>query len=94
MNTIVGLLIGSAALGVVIGVRCRVFAIIGLAPVLAVAAATALREICFVAMVGIAFACISVSQTAYFLVAWLSLICAESVMARTRSPHIGVAESD
>jgi hypothetical protein len=94
MNTIVGLLIGSAALGVVIGVRCRVFAIIGLAPVLAVAAATAVREICFVAMVGIAFACISVSQTAYFLAAWLSMICVDSLIARARSPYTRVAESD
>jgi hypothetical protein len=94
MYTVVGLLIGSAVLGLMIGVRCRVFAIIGLAPVLAVAAAAAVREIGFVATVGVAFACVSISQVAYFVAAWLSMICVESLIARARSPHTRVAESD
>jgi uncharacterized protein (DUF2062 family) len=72
MITVLVLLTGSAAMGLVIGLKYRVL-VIGLsAPVLAAVAAIALREFDFVAAAAITFACLTVSQMAYLLGAWLS----------------------
>jgi hypothetical protein len=73
MSTTVVLLIASAVLGAVIGVKYRIFTIIGLAPILAIVAVLAVRDIYLAPADAFAFAyvCIIVSQTAYFVTAWL-----------------------
>jgi hypothetical protein len=76
MSTTVALVVASAMLGVVIGAKYCVFTIVGLAPVLAILAVLAVRDV-YSALAdefAFAFVCIIVNQTAYFVTAWLILL--------------------
>jgi len=87
MSTMVALLVVSAALGAVIGAKYCVFAIIGLAPILTIVAVLAIRDI-YVAPwdeVGFAYVCVVVSQTAYFVTAWLSLLRTGAAVTAARA---------
>ena len=75
MTTVLTLLLGSALVGLVIGPRYNVYMLACSAPILALVAATAARLSDFGVLSGIAitFACLTVSQMAYLLMAWLSM---------------------
>jgi len=79
------LLIASATLGLVIGVKYRVFVLALLAPVLAAVAAIALQEFEFLAAATITFACVTVSQIGYLAGAWLIFRHAKSYHASSSS---------
>ena len=64
MNTILALLLGSAIVGVLIGLRYRVGVIALVAPIIAVAAAITVRHSHFLLAVVIVFASLLVSQIA------------------------------
>jgi hypothetical protein len=83
MNTVLGLLIGSAAVGLVIGAKSCVFTMIGLAPVLAMVAAVAVRNVYVAPGAEIAFgyACLTVAEMAYLFSAWLSALSRPTVAA-------------
>jgi len=65
------LLTASTITGLAIGFKYRVLVIGLAAPVIATAAAIALRDFGFVRATAIAFVCLSVSQVAYLAGAWL-----------------------
>jgi hypothetical protein len=71
MSTISALLLGSAIVGFLIGLRFRVSVIALFAPIIAVAAAITLRDFHFVAAVAITFASLLVNQIAYLIGAGL-----------------------
>jgi hypothetical protein len=71
MEAILILLTGSAIMGLVIGLKYSVFVIVLSAPLLAAVAAVALRDFEFRPAAAITFACLTVSQAAYLIGAWL-----------------------
>ena len=71
MNTILALLLGSAIVGFLIGLRYRVGVIAFAAPIIAVAAAITVRHSHFVLAVAVVFASLLVSQLAYLIGIWL-----------------------
>ena len=75
MTTVLIMLLGSAIVGLLIGRRYNVWMLAASAPILALVAATAARLSDFGLLSGIAitFACLTVSQVAYLLMAWLSM---------------------
>src|SRR5215208_6826938 len=79
MSTTVVLLIASAVAGALIGAKYCVFTILGLAPVVAIAAMLAVRDVYLAPADEFAFGfvCVIVNQTAYFATAWLSLLFAK-----------------
>jgi hypothetical protein len=87
MSTTVVLLIASAAVGAVIGAKFCAFTMIAFAPVLAIVAVLAARDV-YVAPLdefALGYVCVIVSQTAYFVTAWLRLLRAESVVPAARA---------
>jgi hypothetical protein len=67
----VSLLLGSAIVGFLIGLRFRVIVIGLVAPIIAVTPAIILRDFHFVLAVAITIASLSVNQIAYLIGAWL-----------------------
>ena len=69
------LLLGSALVGLVIGPRYNVYMLVCSAPILALVAATAARlsDFGILSSIAITFACLTVNQMAYLLMAWLSM---------------------
>lgn len=71
MSTVLALELGSAVVGSVIGFNYRVHVIALVSPIIAVAAAIALRRFDFVAAVVITLASLLANQLAYLIGAWL-----------------------
>jgi len=71
MSTIVVLFVASAFVGLLTGLRYRVFIVVLVAPVLAIISALSLLDWGFWTAVLLTFACLAVNQLAYFLAAWL-----------------------
>jgi hypothetical protein len=67
----VSLLLGSAIVGFLVGLRFRVIVIGLIAPIIAVTAAIILRDFHFVPAVAITVASLLVNQIAYLFGAWL-----------------------
>ena len=75
MTLVLILLLASAALGLVIGPTYNVYMLVASSPVVALvsAAATRLNDFSFAEGTATTYACITVSQFAYFLVTWLHI---------------------
>jgi membrane protein implicated in regulation of membrane protease activity len=87
MSTIVALLIGSALMGLAIGLTQRVLLVLGLsAPGLAALAAIAVWDFGFIAAAAITFACLTISQITYIAGAWLTFKYRQSSDASMGKP--------
>jgi hypothetical protein len=90
MSTAVALLVASALLGLVVGRKFSVLTMVGLAPLLALVAALAVRDIYAAPAVGFvfAYACVFASEAASLFGAWsrYSLIAPLQTSA-TPQPH-------
>ena len=69
MSTTVALLLESALLGTLIGLKYSVVTMIGLTPIVAAVAVLAIRDPLF--GLALAYACIFVSEAAYLVGAWM-----------------------
>jgi hypothetical protein len=65
------ILLGSAVVGFLIGLRYRAFVLVPVGLIIAVAAAIAIRDFHFMPAVAIVFASLLVNQIGYLIGAWL-----------------------
>ncbi len=89
MNIIFVLLLGSALVGFMIAPRYTVCMMVGLSPILALAAATAalLSGFGLLASIAITFACVTISQMTYLLLMWLSMTHAAVLTDKPSDNH-------